>query len=137
MTPYSEPPFPRYHQLSDSGSCWFGHVQIDPPPPPAKAPPLVSEAQAWGTASADYLYESGGYEVVLADWTSDGSVELRGAPHDHVFAWVIIGTHVPIAADDVSPSDTVPGVGCYFGTGIAAIDARTGRLIAVATDYHR
>ena len=140
MDLYSGPPLPPYHRLADSGTYWFGHVHLEPPPPAAKAPPLVSEAQAWGTASGDF-YVSGVYEVVLADWTSDAGIVMQGsgqpAPHDHVFAWVVIGTHVPIDAGDVSEGDTVPGVPCYFGTSIAAVDARTGRPIASATDYHR
>jgi hypothetical protein len=55
--------------------------------------------------------------------------------HAHVLAWVIIGKHVPVAAEDVSASATVPGVPCYFGTSIAAVDAKTGEGIASAYDY--
>jgi hypothetical protein len=87
------------------------------------------------------MYGSAIYEVVLAYWTSDDGivVEEQGQPvdHDRVLAWVAIGTHRPVEAQDVgSPRLTVPGVPCYFGIGITAVNASTGKLLADALDYH-
>jgi hypothetical protein len=97
-------------------------------------------AQAWGGPASGFIYSSGIYEVVLANWTSDAGLVMesngRAAPHDHVLAWVIIGKHVPVAASDVAGNaTTVPAVPCYFGTSIAAVDATTGEGIASAYDY--
>jgi hypothetical protein len=78
------------------------------------------------------------------NWTSDSRlggvvIQEHGQPvaHDHVLAWVAIGTHRPVEAQDVdSPRLTIPGVPCYFGIGITAVNATTGQLMADALDYH-
>ena len=130
---------PSYRRLTTAGTYWFGRVHLDPP---SKAShPKFSEAQAWGgVALSDSRYSAAIYGVVLAYWTSDAGLVMQShgkiAPHDHVLAWVFIGKHVPVAASDVSGSaTTVPGVPCYFGTSIAAVDATTGEGIADAYDY--
>ena len=126
---------PPYRRLAKVGSYWFGRVQLDPPSTAAN--PTFSLAQAWGAPLSGAVYSSAIYDVVLSDWTSDANLFLDGkaAPHDHVLAWVIIGKHVPVAASDVGTATTVPGVPCYFGTSIAAVDATTGKLIASSIDY--
>jgi hypothetical protein len=60
----------------------------------------------------------------------------RPVPHRHVLAWVAMGKHRPVEATNVSSSLTVPGVPCYFGTSITAVNAMTGQPIADAEDYH-
>jgi len=132
-------PPPKWRRLARPDSPWFDHVQLDPPS--TNAQPTISLAQAWGDAASMFVSPSAIYDVVLADWTSDDSIVTgaRGhlAPHRRVLAWVAIGKHVPIDASDVDfPSRTIPGVPCYFGTSITAVDATTGNLIADASDYH-
>jgi hypothetical protein len=129
-------PVPSYRRLTTAGTYWFGRVHLDPPA--TDAHPTFSVAQAWGSSSllGDF-YPAAIYEVVLASWTSDADLVMdKAAPHDHVLAWVFIGKHVPVAADDVSGgATTAPGVACYFGTSIAAVNATTGEGIAAAYDY--
>jgi hypothetical protein len=132
-------PTPLYRRLTTTGTYWFGRVLLDPPPKDAH--PAFSVAQAWGGVFVP-IYAAGIYEVILANWTSHADLSLlesNGKPlrYDGVLAWVIIGKHVPVAAVDVSASATVPGVPCYFGTSIAAVDAKTGASIASAYDYSR
>jgi hypothetical protein len=98
-------------------------------------------ARAGGGLGFSGLYASAIYDVVLAYWTSDDLIveDVKGhrAPHRHVLAWVAIGTHRPVDASDVDSTQlTVPGVPCYFGTSITAVDATTGDAIADALDYH-
>jgi hypothetical protein len=118
--------------------------------------PHVSLDRAWsgfgtGIASTSYelgfsgsVYGSAIYDVVLAYWSSDDRlgglvVQEHGqqVAHDHVLAWVAIGTHRPVEAQDVDAQRlTIPGVPCYFGVGITAVNATTGHLLADALDYH-
>jgi hypothetical protein len=133
-------PAPPVHRLAQPVAAWFGHVHLDPPPNSAQ--PSIAFDQAWnGIGFIGERDPSAIYEVILADWTSDDFIVMKphGQPvsHQHVLAWVAIGKHVPVAASDVSASDTVPGVPCYFGTSITAVDATTGEAIADAYDYHR
>jgi hypothetical protein len=128
-------PMPNYRRLRNRITTWFGHVQLDPPS--TATPPTISLPQAWtGTAFLGERYPSAVYDVVLADWTSDEFVVSPSVPHVHVLAWVAIGKHRPVDATDVSSSVTVPGVACYFGTSITAVNAMTGQPIADAWDYH-
>jgi hypothetical protein len=136
--PRLPPQVPSYRRLNTARTYWFGRVHLDPPP--SDAQPTFSVAQAWGGAAAGDLYRAAVYDVVLAYWTSDADLVMgsngNAAPHDHVLAWVFIGRHVPVAADDVSGgATTVAGVACYFGTSIAAVNATTGEGIADAYDY--
>lgn len=145
-------PVPSYRRLTSSRTEWFGRVRLDPVP--SSVQPRVPLNIAWngfGTTPTSYepgfsgsMYSSAIYDVVLAYWTSDDSlgglvVEEHGKPvaHDHVLAWVAIGTHRPVEAQDVdSQRLTVPGVPCYFGVGITAVNATTGKPLTDALDYH-
>ena len=129
---------PSYRRLTTAGTYWFGRVHLDPAPNDAH--PTFSVAQASGGLPAGPFYSAAIYEVVLASWTSDADLVMeskgRAAKHEHVLAWVFIGKHVPVAAEDVSGgATTAPGVPCYFGTSIAAVNATTGEGIASAYDY--
>ena len=129
---------PQYRRLTEPGTYWFGRVHLAPPPDDAH--PTSSLAQAWGAPLSGSMYSAAIYDIVLADWTSDSRIvmESQGRPvaHEHVLAWVVIGKHVPVAASDVDyPTHTVPGVPCYFGTSIAAVNAMTGEQIADSYDY--
>ena len=54
-----------------------------------------------------------------------------------MLAWVAIGTHRPVEAQDVdSQRLTIPGVPCYFGIGITAVNATTGQLLTNLLDCH-
>lgn len=138
-SPDSLPPLPSYRRLRNRITTWFGHVQLDPPATTTR--PTFSLAEAWaGTSFFAERYPSAIFDVVLAEWTSDEYIVMKpnGQPvlHRHVLAWVAIGKHRPVDATDVSASLTVPGVACYFGTSITAVNATTGQPIADAWDYH-
>lgn len=126
---------PSYRRLTTAGTYWFGRVHLDPPA--TDAHPTVSVAQAWGGVPTGDFYSAAVYDVVLASWTSDADLVMgKAVQRDHVLAWVFIGKHVPVAAEDVSGgATTAPGVPCYFGTSIAAVNATTGEGIAAAYDY--
>jgi hypothetical protein len=131
-------PLPNNRRLRNRITTWFGHVQLDPP---SNTRPTASLAEAWtGTGFFDERYPSAIFDVVLAEWTSDEFIVMKAngqsVPHRHVLAWVAMGKHRPVDAIDVSTSLTVPGVACYFGTSITAVNAMTGQLIADAWDYH-
>jgi hypothetical protein len=146
-------PVAPYRRLTSPRTEWFGRVHLDPVP--ASVQPGVTLDSAWtdlvpGPTNvyvpgfSGSVYRSAIYDVVLAYWTSDDSfgglaVEEHGQqiPHNHVLAWVAIGTHVPVEAQDVdSQSLTVPGVPCYFGVSITAVNATTGKLLSAPIDYH-
>jgi hypothetical protein len=133
------PPVPTSYRLGTAGTYWFGRVHLDPPSRDVRA--TTSSSLAWGNVDmAGSRFRSAVYEVVLAYWTSDAAFVMtshgKPVPHQHVLAWVFLGTHVPVAASDVSGNaTTVPGLRCYFGTSIAAVDATTGQGIAFAYDY--
>jgi hypothetical protein len=147
-------PVPAYRRLTSARSEWFGRVRLDPVP--ASVQPHVPLNVAWngfatGPTPTSYepgfsgaVYGSAIYDVVLAYWTSDETLgglvvqeHGRPVPHEHVLAWVAIGTHRPVEAHDVDLQRlTVPGVPCYFGVGITAVNATTGKLLADALDYH-
>lgn len=144
---------PAYRRLDIPRTAWFGRVHLDPVP--ASVRPKVTLDSAWTDLVPDptpnvevpgfngSVYSSAIYDVVLAYWTSDESfgglaVEDHGhqVPHNHVLAWVALGTHVPVEARDVdSQRLTVPGVPCYFGVSITAVNAMTGKLLAAPIDY--
>lgn len=132
-------PAPDTRQLEKGGDYWFGGVHLEPAPA-ATPPEVVRFDNLWSERSSlgafmDSHYASAIYDAFLAYWTSDG-VEMDGAPHDHVLAWVVLGKHVPVAASDASADVTVPGRPCYFGSSIAAADATTGDPIAISYDSH-
>jgi hypothetical protein len=142
---------PGYRRLTSPRTAWFGRVRLDPVP--SSVQPHVALDTAWSafgsgptpTSSelgfSGSVYGSAVYDVVLAYWTSNGDIVVHqnGQPlaHDRVLAWVAMGTHLPVRAPDVdSQRLTVPGVPCYFGVGITAVNATTGQLLSDALDYH-
>jgi hypothetical protein len=147
-------PVPRYRHLTSPRTIWFGRVRLDPVA--SSVQPRVPLDRGWsgfaraGAPTSNALgffgsvYGSAIYDVELAYWSSDDTlgglvVQEHGQPvaHDHVLAWVAIGTHRPVEAQDVdSQRLTIPGVPCYFGIGITAVNATTGQLLANALDYH-
>lgn len=129
---------PAAKRLAKPGVYWFGRIHLDPPS--SSDVPKVSARDAWfGPQLSFNLYASATYDLVLAYWNLDDDVQAAGpsrpVTHKRVLAWVVIGRHVPIEASDVSPSLRKPGVPCYFGTSIDAVDATTGDFIAGASDY--
>lgn len=138
-SPDESVPLPTYRRLGRPITTWFGRVQLDPPQ--TTATPKVSLSEVWGSEGFwGERYPSAIFDVVLAEWTSDDLIVMKPngqpVPHRHVLAWVAMGKHRPVDAIDVSPSLTVPGVACYFGKSITAVNAMTGQPIADAWDYH-
>jgi hypothetical protein len=99
-------------------------------PAPRAARPHITAAAAWNVSFS--RRNPGSHELLLGQVSSLYPDDRRNATKQNVFAWIIIGRHVPLVFDGgpalVLPSQTrVPQPPCRFGDSFEAINAFTGK----------
>jgi hypothetical protein len=101
-------------------------------PAPTTAQPHITAAAAWNVSFS--RRSPGPYELLLGQVSSLYPDDRLNVEKQNVFAWIIIGRHVPLVFDGgpalVLPGQTrVPQPPCRFGESFEAIDADTGKSL--------
>jgi hypothetical protein len=107
-------------------------------PAPSAPRPHITAAAAWNVSVS--RRSPGSYELLLGQVSSLYPDDRHIAAKQNVFAWVIIGHHVPLVFDGgpalVLPGQTTgPQPPCRFGDSFEAIDADTGTSLGSYSEH--
>jgi hypothetical protein len=107
-------------------------------PAPTTAQPRIRAATAWNVSFS--RRSPGSYELLLGQVSSLYPDDRHNAAKQNVFAWIIIGHHVPLVFDGgpafVLPGQTtVPQPPCRFGDSFEAINADTGKSLGSYSEH--